>query len=147
MKIQPSAVTLEDVCNDINSRFKQIQKHEEETTNKKGLSAKTIEQLAELDETALAAFIKQFKGLCNKCGKVTEVQTVKAIAKTTMTTLLVMTKTEVTGVNVITAASLVIKKQTVISVRRTLKRRIKKMQLNMLRGKLWMKVNRKARKV
>eukprot|EP00956_Cyclotella_meneghiniana_P039716 scaffold177807_cov69-Cyclotella_meneghiniana.AAC.1 len=69
LKETPCTLTLEDVRNDLNSRFKRILKHEEETTNDKGLSARTIEQLAELDETALAAFIKQFKGLCNRCGK------------------------------------------------------------------------------
>jgi hypothetical protein len=141
-------VTLKDVRNDLNSRFKRIQKHDEETTNKMGLSAKTIEELAELDETAFQHSSNSSRDFAtNVANTVTKVQTVMAIAKTMMTTPLVMTKTEVTGVNAITAASLVIKKQTVVSVRRTSKRRIKKMQLNMLRGKLWMKVNRTARKV
>ena len=50
----------------------------------------------------------------NVANMVTKVRTVKAMTKTMMITLLVMTKTEVIGVNAITAASLVIKKQTVV---------------------------------
>lgn len=69
LKDLTTTVKLEDVRTDLSSRYKRIQKNEEETTNEKGLSSRTIEQLAELDETALAAFIKQFKGLCSKCGK------------------------------------------------------------------------------
>ena len=63
LKTSPSALQLEDF------RFKRIQKNKEETSTEKRLSSITLEALSELDETALAAFIKQFKGLCNKCGK------------------------------------------------------------------------------
>jgi hypothetical protein len=56
LKISPSALQLEDVRVDCYS-------------TEKGLSSTTFEALSELDKTALAAFIKQFKGLCNKCGK------------------------------------------------------------------------------
>jgi hypothetical protein len=147
LKTQPSAVTLEDVRTDLNSRFKRIQKHEEETTNEKGLSTKTIEQLAELDETALAAFIKQFKGLCNKCGKYGHKGAdCKSNDKNNDDNPSGYDKDRGNRGQCYYCGKFGHQKAD-CRVRRTLKRRIKKMQLSMQRGELWMKVNRKARKV
>ena len=55
------------------------------------------------------------------------------------------TKTEVIEVNVITAGNLGIKRQTVVSVREILSKRIKKMQPSLQRGKLRMIANQNRR--
>jgi stage III sporulation protein SpoIIIAA len=70
LKTSPFALQLEDVRTDLNSRFKCIQKNEEETSTEEGLSSAIMEALSELDETALAAFIKKLKGLRNNVGNI-----------------------------------------------------------------------------
>ena len=61
-------ISVEDVREQLNARFDWIKDHAKESErspNEKALA----ELFGKLDEAALVAFVKRFKGSCNKCGK------------------------------------------------------------------------------
>ncbi len=68
LKDSRNPLELEDVREELNSRFERITKHAAESKDDKALMAVLEEEDIDI-EKAFAAFVKQFKGLCNKCGK------------------------------------------------------------------------------
>ena len=64
-------ISVEDVREQLNARFDWIKDHAKESErspNEKAL-AELFGKLDKLDEAGLVAFVKRFKGSCNKCGK------------------------------------------------------------------------------
>ncbi len=67
LKDTNTPLALEDVRTELSSRHERIMKHHDDSNDEKALLSGL--GLEDIDEKALAAFIKQFKGTCNKCGK------------------------------------------------------------------------------
>ena len=67
LKDTSTPLALEDVRTELSSRHERIMKHQDESTDDKALLSGL--RLKELDEKALEAFVKQYKGYCYECGK------------------------------------------------------------------------------
>ena len=71
LKKDPRTVTTKTVREKLNGRFARIQKSRgvaPDNDHDKSLSA-VAQCLSEMSEENISLFVKQFKGLCNKCGK------------------------------------------------------------------------------
>ena len=65
----PNATTIETVRRELTLRYERMKKHRRTANVPDGDRAMMAAIVNGMDEVMLAAFFKQFKGLCNNCGK------------------------------------------------------------------------------